>query len=76
MMPTRITQTERLRAAGLLLKAQELITGVDALEQQLIKTLQVTVGQDRELITDAVSSRMTVDALLDELGIVVEEEAS
>jgi hypothetical protein len=73
-MKPSITQIERSRVAAWILEAQHLLAGVDALEGHIAATLGVGPDDDRDAITDAVSVPRTVDDLLADLHIGLQDE--
>jgi hypothetical protein len=73
-MKTTITHAERLRVAEWLLDAQQLLAGVATLEGQIARTLGFGPEDPCDPITDAVSVPWTVDQLLADLHIGIQDE--
>jgi hypothetical protein len=73
-MKTTITHAERLRVAEWMLDAQQLLAGVETLEGQIAKTLGFGPDDSRDPITDAISVPLTVDQLLADLHIGIQDE--
>ena len=72
-MKARITHAERLRIAEWITDAQQLLAGVETIERQVAATLGFGPTEDRDVITDTLSIPLSVDRLLADLSITVEE---
>ena len=72
-MKPSITEADRRRVAEWITDAQQLLAGVEHIEQRIALTLGFEDGDDREIITDAVNLPLSVDRLLRELHIDIEE---
>jgi hypothetical protein len=73
-MKTTITHAERLRVAEWMLDAVQLLARVNEREGQIARALGFGPEDTRDPITDAVSVPWTVDQLLADLHIDIQDE--